>query len=56
MKASIENALPFIQTYQLVADIFGAENVRGYVQGISNVFLKNVQADKGKVEEMLRKW
>ncbi|GEB78093.1 hypothetical protein [Sporolactobacillus inulinus] len=46
----------FIQTCQRVADIFGVENVRGYAQGIPNVFLKNGQADKGKVEEMLRNW
>lgn len=47
---------PFIKTCQRVADIFGAENVRGYAQGIPNVFLKNDQADERKVEEMLRKW
>ncbi|MFT8310763.1 MAG: hypothetical protein ABF629_06330 [Sporolactobacillus sp.] len=46
----------FIKTCQRVADIFGAENVRGYAQGIPNVFLKNGQADNGKVEEKLRKW
>ncbi|MET1248340.1 hypothetical protein ABWW58_06065 [Sporolactobacillus sp. STCC-11] len=51
-----KKASPFIQTCQRVAAIFGAENVRGYAQGIPNVFLTNGQADKGKVEEILRKW
>lgn len=46
----------FSGTVQRVADIFGFENVRGYGAGFPSVFLKNGQADEGKIEEMFKIW